>query len=251
MAFVHRLAPAAIAGVDDFLACTPAAARSADALLCQPRVLMDWQEATFICDGVWLGNRVAARHADWLRLHGIRVLVDCADDVPPPTAAVLEAAGIAPEDVHELGIREVRGFDAAQCLRRGAAAVQRAVATGMPVLVSCYMGINRSASCVAAWLVAHRRCTLADALAFVRWKRPIVCPNPEMWPHLLRIEAEARPGLPPSVTLEQVSGSRRAAGGPLSSVAAAAAAAALQASSAPAAAAPAAAVLASFAPGLA
>lgn len=39
------------------------------------------------------------------------------------------------------------------------------------------MGISRSATVVAAYLVATRKMAGADAIAYVQRKRPIVCPN--------------------------------------------------------------------------
>jgi atypical dual specificity phosphatase len=39
------------------------------------------------------------------------------------------------------------------------------------------MGISRSASVVAAYIIATRGITASEAIEFLRKKRPIVCPN--------------------------------------------------------------------------
>ncbi|KAI0644631.1 protein-tyrosine phosphatase-like protein [Trametes meyenii] len=48
---------------------------------------------------------------------------------------------------------------------------------GARVLVHCVWGMSRSATVVAAYLVAARKMALADALVHVRARRPIVRPN--------------------------------------------------------------------------
>jgi len=45
------------------------------------------------------------------------------------------------------------------------------------VLVHCLMGISRSATVVAAYLVATRKMTGADAIVYLQRKRTVVCPN--------------------------------------------------------------------------
>ncbi|KAF9453585.1 phosphatases II [Macrolepiota fuliginosa MF-IS2] len=45
------------------------------------------------------------------------------------------------------------------------------------VLVHCLMGISRSATVVAAYLVATKKMAGGDAIAYLQKKRPIVCPN--------------------------------------------------------------------------
>lgn len=45
------------------------------------------------------------------------------------------------------------------------------------VLVHCLMGISRSATVVCAYMIATKKLTGAEAIAFVQKKRPIVCPN--------------------------------------------------------------------------
>ncbi|KAI0674824.1 protein-tyrosine phosphatase-like protein [Trametes maxima] len=55
--------------------------------------------------------------------------------------------------------------------------IHDALAGGGRVLVHCVWGMSRSATVVAAYLVAARKMALADALVHIRARRPIVRPN--------------------------------------------------------------------------
>lgn len=48
---------------------------------------------------------------------------------------------------------------------------------GGAILVHCYAGVSRSASCVIAFLMQECGLTFLEAMTFVRKKRPIVFPN--------------------------------------------------------------------------
>jgi protein-tyrosine phosphatase len=48
---------------------------------------------------------------------------------------------------------------------------------GGAVLVHCYAGVSRSASCVIAFLMQECGLTFMEAMTYVRKKRPIVFPN--------------------------------------------------------------------------
>ncbi len=48
---------------------------------------------------------------------------------------------------------------------------------GGAVLVHCYAGVSRSASCVIAFLMQECGLTFLEAMTYVRKKRPIVFPN--------------------------------------------------------------------------
>ncbi len=45
--------------------------------------------------------------------------------------------------------------------------------TGQPMLVHCAAGMQRSAACVAMFLIAIKGYTVEEAIAFVKEKRPI------------------------------------------------------------------------------
>jgi membrane-associated phospholipid phosphatase len=93
---------------------------------------------------------------------GVRTIVDLCAELPCKTLGVryvcLPALDLVPLDVHQLDGAVSAIFDAAQ---QG------------PVLVCCALGYSRSASAVAAWLVASGRCSTAEeAMARVLEARP-------------------------------------------------------------------------------
>ena len=62
------------------------------------------------------------------------------------------------------------------------------------VLVHCVSGISRSGATVVAYVMATRNCSVDDALATVRAKRPVVSPNSGFKAQLHAFEAERRTG---------------------------------------------------------
>jgi protein-tyrosine phosphatase len=62
------------------------------------------------------------------------------------------------------------------------------------VLVHCVSGISRSGATVVAYVMATRNCSVDDALATVRAKRPVVSPNSGFKAQLHAFDAERRTG---------------------------------------------------------
>jgi protein-tyrosine phosphatase len=114
-----------------------------------------------IADGVWLGCMPAAED---MRRGGFRGLVDLSAEMPAP-AGDWAYAGVPQLDLTPL---------APAALQAAAAAIER-LRTHGPLLVCCALGYARSASAVAAWLIASGRAADADAaIARVAACRPIV-----------------------------------------------------------------------------
>ena len=61
-------------------------------------------------------------------------------------------------------------------LDRAADFINTAMGKGK-VLVHCYAGVSRSASCVIAYLIKYKGMGYFNALYFCRQQRSIVCPN--------------------------------------------------------------------------
>jgi hypothetical protein len=70
--------------------------------------------------------------------------------------------------------------------------LDRLVARRRSVLVVCAMGISRSASVVAAFLIKHLNMTRDEALALVASKRPQVSPNEGFLRQLLEFESQTK-----------------------------------------------------------
>ena len=63
---------------------------------------------------------------------------------------------------------------------------------GGAVLVHCYAGVSRSASCVIAFLMQECGLTFLEAMTYVRKKRPIVFPNFGFQRQLMEFEKTLR-----------------------------------------------------------
>lgn len=166
---------------------------------------------------LFLGSEAAARSAASLRALGVTSLINCAFNSEPLPPAELAAAGVA--HVVKLEFRDeaaAPGQDNEALIRAGVAGVAAgAASTPGAVLVHCVAGVSRSASVVAAYLVAHHGLSLADAMARVKRARPVAHPNAGFWRALVNIEREAR-GSAGSVTLEEVEALHRGGAYPVS-----------------------------------
>lgn len=57
------------------------------------------------------------------------------------------------------------------------AAIEKARAAGKATLIHCMAGVSRSPTLAAAWLMHHYAWTAAQALAYLKERRPCVDPN--------------------------------------------------------------------------
>ena len=114
-----------------------------------------------VADGVRIGP-LPSRAS--LRRDGIRSVVDLAAELPVDAREARYAA---------FPVLDLVAADG-ETLTAAAHAIERARAHG-PVLVCCVLGVSRSASAVAAWLVATGRAPdAARAIALVRRARPSI-----------------------------------------------------------------------------
>jgi len=63
-------------------------------------------------------------------------------------------------------------FDIFPYFPQTSAFIEEARAAHLPLLVHCWLGLNRSGAAVAAWLVCHANLSVAEAVSLVRERRP-------------------------------------------------------------------------------
>lgn len=131
-----------------------------------------------IADGVWLGRLPDSRA---MEAGGFRALLDLTAELPAPRGkwayAQLPWLDLVPPDSPRLD--------------EAAAAIERLRRHG-PVLVSCALGYSRSASAVAAWLLATGRAASVDAaLTILQQARPRVVLGPQHRQALARVSPPA------------------------------------------------------------
>ena len=121
-----------------------------------------------ILPGLWLGGRKAALNPTWMREKGIRCVFNCTKDIPylldtPRRYRVPVDDNLQPEEIRNL---EFWSFEIVLKLTRE-------YMTGEPILVHCAAGMQRSAACVAMFLIATRQMTPDEAIRFIQEKRQI------------------------------------------------------------------------------
>ena len=73
-------------------------------------------------------------------------------------------------------------------MHRGADFIHAAVLDNHSVLVHCLMGMSRSTTVLAAYLIKHQRMPLVEALHLIRKNRSLAYPNLGFWQQLCEFE---------------------------------------------------------------
>jgi hypothetical protein len=121
-----------------------------------------------IVPGLWLGNRTAALDQRWQGEKGIKCVFNCTKDIPfLPT--VQRKYRVPVDD--NLQADEIRNLElwSYEVVYK----MTREYQTGQPLLVHCAAGMQRSAACVAMFLMATRNMNPDQAIEFIRSKRGI------------------------------------------------------------------------------
>lgn len=127
-----------------------------------------YEPADEILPGLWLGNRYAALDSKWHAEKKIKCVFNCTKDIPflPDVQRRYRVPvddNLEPEEIRNL---ELWAYEIVY-------KIQREYQTGQPILIHCAAGMQRSAACVALFLMATRNMTPNQAIEFVRSKRAI------------------------------------------------------------------------------
>lgn len=131
-------------------------------------VLPKGDDANEILPGLWLGNGKAAGDELFLVSKKIGAVFNCTKDIPFNTRVKRCYRVPVDDNLQDAEIRnlELWSFEIITKL-------SKEYKTGQPVLVHCAMGMQRSAAVVAMFLIAFKKISSDDAIAFIRAKRPI------------------------------------------------------------------------------
>jgi hypothetical protein len=121
-----------------------------------------------IVPGLWLGNRNAALDTKWQGERGIKCVFNCTKDIP--FLPNVQRKYRVPVD-DNLQADEIRNLElwSYEIVYK----MTREYQTGQPILVHCAAGMQRSAACVAMFLMATRNMNPDQAIDFIRSKRQI------------------------------------------------------------------------------
>ncbi len=121
-----------------------------------------------VLPGLWLGNRVAALDDKWLGEKGIKSVFNCTKDIPFSLSIPRRYRVPVDDNLQPVEIRNLELWSYEIVFK-----LTREYKTGQPVLVHCAAGMQRSAACIAMFLIASKGYTPEEAVAFLQSKRPV------------------------------------------------------------------------------
>ncbi len=124
--------------------------------------------ANEILPGLWLGNRKAALDEKWIAEKRIKTVFNCTKDIP--FLHQVQRKYRVPVD-DNLQAEEIRNLElwSYEIVYK----LSLEYKTGEPILVHCAAGMQRSAACIALFLIATRNMNVDQAVDFIRERRPI------------------------------------------------------------------------------
>jgi dual specificity phosphatase 12 len=126
-----------------------------------------------IVPGLWLGGQGAARDLFWLLHQDIQHILDIGSENDRHHHGV-----VAPSNYTRIDLQDVPTAPIAAHFDHTYHTIDAALKKKEPILVHCMMGISRSPSIVANYLMRRFGYDADAALAFLKAKRRFVNPNP-------------------------------------------------------------------------
>ena len=136
------------------------------------------EPADEILPGLWLGSVKAASNIHWLAQKRIKSIFNCTKDIIfQPIAArryrVPVQDNLEPQEIRNL---ELWSYEIVYKMIHE-------YQTGEPMLVHCAAGMQRSAACVAMFLIATRNMRPDQAIEYIQERRPVAFrPSPNFGP---------------------------------------------------------------------
>ena len=127
-----------------------------------------YNEADEILPGLWLGNRRAALDQQWLSENGIHCVFNCTKDIPFVPSIQRKYRVPIDDNLEREEIRNLELWSYEVVYK-----LSLEYKTGQPILVHCAAGMQRSAACIALFLIASRNMSPDQAISFIRQKRGI------------------------------------------------------------------------------
>lgn len=121
--------------------------------------------------GLYLGNHADSRDMQTILLRRIGLVLNVTEEWPRFSGfarGIREIKYNVKDDLERSSLLLMQSF-----LPHAVDAIDRSLHNGVPVLVHCHAGVQRSACVVAAYLMYSEGLSVADAVYEVRKKRPI------------------------------------------------------------------------------
>lgn len=131
-----------------------------------------------------VGSASAVSSVDAIRRSGVKCLLNVTTDL-----AELQESDLGSDiEWHRLPLQDTEDQDITKVLDEAMSIIDRVAAAGGKTLVYCYEGRSRSVSVCLAHLITRDRMSLADALSFIKSRRPEVQPNAGFLRQLMALE---------------------------------------------------------------
>ncbi|XP_053613411.1 dual specificity protein phosphatase 13B-like isoform X2 [Plodia interpunctella] len=143
--------------------------------------------------GLFVGDAVAAKDKAFLRRMGINYVLNTAEgkrytQVDTDHLYYRDCPGLRYKGFQ---LMDLPSTDISKYFHIAANFIDEGISSGGRVLVHCFMGVSRSATCAIAFLMIKRGMTLTEALAAVRSRRDIH-PNEGFIRQLQQLDRELR-----------------------------------------------------------
>lgn len=123
-----------------------------------------------VCPGIIIGNGETVCDISYLKSLGVTHVLNTAEEHVMVNPAKYANHGIQYFGFH---VDDLPHCDISRYFRRSTDFIHSAVSGGGLVVVNCYMGLSRSASCVLAYLIAKQDMSLNKALDYVKRSRAV------------------------------------------------------------------------------
>lgn len=128
----------------------------------------DANPADEILPGIWLGSIKAATNPHWLSEHNIACVFNCTKDIALHPSVARKYRIPVDDNLKEEEIRNLELWSYEIIVK-----MLNEYKLGQPILVHCAAGMQRSAACVAIFLIVVKHMKPSDAIEYIRSKRPI------------------------------------------------------------------------------
>jgi rhodanese-related sulfurtransferase len=128
----------------------------------------DANPADEILPGIWLGSIKAATNPRWLSEHNIACVFNCTKDIALYPSIERKYRIPVDDNLKEEEIRNLELWSYEIVFK-----MLQEYKTGQPILVHCAAGMQRSAACMAMFLIVVKHMKPSDAVDYIRSKRPI------------------------------------------------------------------------------
>jgi rhodanese-related sulfurtransferase len=124
--------------------------------------------ANEILPRLWLGNVRASKDEGFIRQNNIQVVFNCTKNLPFSPLIPIKYRVPVDDNLEEEEIRNLKLWSPEIAHK-----LLTLYNQGHTILVHCYAGMQRSAACVAIFLIALKHMSGQDAMKYIRSRRPV------------------------------------------------------------------------------